>query len=42
MSEEEIIISIDALYKEEQTKDIRSIVSSIKAKKNLRSAHIND
>jgi hypothetical protein len=40
MTEEELIINTDALYKEEQTKDVRSIVSSIKAKRNLRGAHI--
>lgn len=41
ISEEEIISAIDALYREEQTKNVQSIIKAIKAKRRLRGAYIN-
>ena len=40
MTEQEIISTIDSLYREEQTKNVQAIVSAIKSKRRLRGAYI--
>lgn len=41
ITEQEIISAIDSLYREEQTKNVQTIVSAIKSKRRLRNASIN-
>lgn len=41
ITEQEIISAIDSLYREEQTRNVKSIVSAIKSKRKLRNASIN-
>lgn len=41
LTEQEIISAIDSLYREDQTRNVQTIVSDIKSKRRLRSASIN-
>ena len=41
ITEQEIISAIDSLYREEQTKNVQTIVRAIKSKRRLRNASIN-
>lgn len=41
MTEQEIISAINNLYRQEQTRNVKCIVSAIKSKRKLRNASIN-